>query len=92
MDGHLLTFSTGGFATQVPILSFPLDDLVDVLGLDAEMSWERFASASPPSSPSATFYWTSLAPITTTVTAVVLELLLDDSHFSSQIYEFLLLF
>ena len=35
VDGHLLTFSTGGFSTPVTILSFPLDDLVDVLGLDA---------------------------------------------------------
>ena len=35
VDGHLLTFATGGFATLVAILSFPLDNLVDVLGLDA---------------------------------------------------------
>ena len=50
-DGHLLTFSTGRFATPVPTLSFPLDNLVDVLGLDAEMVRERFVSASPASSP-----------------------------------------
>ena len=30
--GHLLTFATGGFATPVPIISFPFDDLVDILG------------------------------------------------------------
>ena len=89
MDGHLLTFATGGFATPVPILFFPLDNLVDVLGLDAEMGRERFTSAS---SPSATSSWTSMAPTTTTVLAVVLEFLLDDSYFSSQRYEFLLLF
>ena len=89
MDGLLLTFSTSGFATPVPILSYPLDDLVEVLGLDAEMGRERFTSAS---SPSATSSWTSMAPTTTTVLAVVLEFLLDDSYFSSQRYEFLLLF
>ena len=48
VDVHLLTLDTGGFATPVPILSFPLDNLVDVLGLDAEMVREKFASASPP--------------------------------------------
>ena len=84
LDVHLLTFSTGGFATPVPIRPFLLDDLVDVLGLDAEMVRERFVSALPASSPSATFSWTSMAPTTTTVLAVVLEFLLDDSYFSSQ--------
>ena len=89
VDGHLLTFSTGGFATPVPILFFPLDDRIDVLGLDAKMVRERFASTS---SPSATFSWTSMDLTTTTVMAVVLEFLLDYSYFSSQSYEFLLLF
>ena len=95
VDGHLLTFSTGSFATPVPIRSLPLDDLVDVLGLDAEMVRERFASASPASpasSPSATSSWTSMSATTTTVLAVVLEFLIDDRYFSSQSYEFLLLF
>ena len=92
VDGHLLTFSTGGFAIPVIILSFPLDDLVDVLGLVAEMGRERFASASPAPSPSATSSWTSMSATTTTVLVVVLEVILDDSNFISQSYEFLLLF
>ena len=69
VDGHLFTFTTGDFATPVPFLSFPVYDLFDFLGLDAEVGRERFAFAS---SPSATFYWTSMAPNTTTFMAVVL--------------------
>ena len=92
VDSHLFTFATVGFATPVPILSFSLDNLIDVHRLNTEMGRERFASASPASSPSASFYWTSMAPTTTTVLALVLEFLLDDSYFSSHSYEFLLLF
>ena len=79
VDGHLITFATGGFATPVPILYFPIEDLVDVLRLDSEMVRERFESASPASSPSATSSWTSMPPTTNTVLAVVLEFILDDS-------------
>ena len=77
-DGHLLTFYTGDFATPVPIISLPLDDLIDILGLDDEMGREQFASASPALSSAATSYWTSMYATTTIVLEVVLEFILDD--------------